>query len=198
MAQGKHVFVRRESLRRLLWERYEQWRWRGLDDAMARAIGGYGFESDLEGALEQMTEHEIEPTMSHELGEAQAGQLLGEEWNEMLLSLPRSRAELQVRAVRDHLADCLSTLPSLIEADNQASLHFYIANLSGMRRHLFPSLVSCYERWVEGAPVDELRALVHGGREHWESLAASILQGYRQGAEDWITRIEELVEQRVL
>jgi len=53
----------------------------------------------------------------HEIGETEAGKLLGTQWKDMLNDIPRSKTELQMRTVRDHLADCLSTLPSLIEEE---------------------------------------------------------------------------------
>jgi hypothetical protein len=49
--------------------------------------------------------------------------------------------------VRDNLADCLSTLPQLIERDAACSIHFYFANFGGMRATLFPLLAGAYRSW---------------------------------------------------
>ena len=76
---------------------------------------------------------EAETAVLHEIGEARAGELLGTEWEEMLLDLGRSRAEFTARAVRDHLADCLVTLPALLEHDDDRSLRFYRRGCPGGR-----------------------------------------------------------------
>jgi len=36
MLQGRTIFVRQESVRRYLWEKFEEWQWRKRDSAMAR------------------------------------------------------------------------------------------------------------------------------------------------------------------
>ncbi|MCK7491236.1 MAG: hypothetical protein MZW92_05605 [Comamonadaceae bacterium] len=88
-----------------------------------------------------MTDAESEAVILHEVGEGLAERLLGRDWKDMISSFTRKRLEILARAVRDNLADCLSTLPGLIERDAQCSLHFYFANFEGMRRTLFPRLV---------------------------------------------------------
>jgi hypothetical protein len=77
--------------------------------------------------------------------------------------------------LRDHLADCLSTLPALLEQGRPESLHFYIGNLSHMRRQIFPSLELAYRDWLESRDLDSLRSLAREGREHWEGLAGQLL-----------------------
>jgi len=48
MTQGATIFLRRESLRRYLWEKYESWLWSRPDNAMARALAHYPFEQALD------------------------------------------------------------------------------------------------------------------------------------------------------
>ncbi|MEW7978973.1 MAG: Sfum_1244 family protein [Candidatus Sedimenticola endophacoides] len=48
------IFVRRESLRRMLWEKLESWRWQRPDNALGRAFSSYAFDSDTEAALDAM------------------------------------------------------------------------------------------------------------------------------------------------
>src|SRR4030065_399157 len=52
----------------------------------------------------------------------------------MLAQLTSKHAELLVRAVRDHLADCLMTLPTLLEREAIGSLPFFFVHLFGSRR----------------------------------------------------------------
>lgn len=198
MTLGQSVFVRRESLRRVLWERLESWRWNRPDNALGRAFACYDFDGDLMGALDAMTEREIHGLMLHEQGEQAAGLQLGERWNRMLLDLAQTPAELMARGVRDHLADALVTLPALAEADGAASLHFYLGNLTEMRKHLFPKLLRVYEGWLghgDNAVFAELAGL---GREHWARLASEMLGLYEARGADAAGAIRDLAESRRL
>jgi hypothetical protein len=194
MSMQKTIFIRRESLRRMLWEKIEESHWYQCDNAMARAMAHYDFEHNLEAALDQMTDNEIEAVILHEIGEVLAGEMLGEAWHEMLAALPHSRAELMARAVRDHLADCLSTLPGLLETGHPAQLHFYFANMKAMRRELFPSLLDAYQTWQTHGDIDALKAQVRHGRAHWEQLALQLLAQRRLDGTPDLTGIEALVE----
>ena len=148
MTCGDAIFLRRDSLRRLLWEKLESWRWNRPDNALGRAFACYDFEGDLHAALDAMTDQEIQAVLWHEQGEYQVGCRYGEAWNRMLLDLIQTPAEIMARAVRDHLADCLVTLPALAEAGDAPSLHFYLGNLNAMRRTLFPALETAYADWL--------------------------------------------------
>ena len=90
--------------------------------------------------------------MLHELGEFEAGRRLGADWPALRASLASRRADLYVRALRDHLADCLVTLPTLLQRRADASLHFWFANLEGVRALLFPRLATGLCRLVRGRP----------------------------------------------
>jgi len=187
------IFVRRESLRRMLWEKIEEWSWKKRNDAMARAMGFYGFEGSFEAALEQMTDNETESAILHEVGECLAQDKLGESWQDMLASIAGTRAEIVARAVRDHIADCGATLPRLIATDNRASLHFYFANFAGMRRSIFPELREAYLGWAEGAPLRSLEAVVRLGQERWPAIADAMLERYLAAPESVGEAIAELV-----
>ena len=198
MSLGKTIFIRRESLRRMIWEKVEQWNWNRPDNPMARAIAMYDFKNDIEAALDRITENELDNVLLHEIGEVMAGNLLGEEWEEMLLALPRSKLEMMLRAIRDHLADALSTLPSLFEAENEASIHFYLGNLNNLRKDLFPSLLKTYQEWLESKKHNSLRRLIAISRDHWLTVARQALTIFQQGDPDWMTQVEQLIENRRL
>lgn len=195
MAQGRTIYVRRESLRRMLWERIEEWGWRKRENALARAIGCYSFDADRDGALEAMTENETETAILHEIGELVAGELIGECWGDMLLTVSRTTAEAMVRAVRDHLADCLSSLPAMLDAENSASLHFHFANMSPLRREIFPALNQAYARWLDDGDARPLKRAVRDGKRHWLSVTDQIMETYRQYKDQSAQRIESLVTQ---
>jgi hypothetical protein len=194
MSLDRTIFIRRESLRRMLWEKIEEWRWNRPVNAMQRAIDCYDFDNAPEDALEQMTDRETRSLLLHEIGEIMAGVELGSGWEAMLSELPHCKAELMMRAVRDHLADALSTLPGLLDEAEPASLHFYFANLTSLRKMLFPSLLDAYAHWEQTGRTDRLEQRTEAGRNHWMSLARDIvaLNGVREG--DLQHEITALVE----
>ena len=175
MLQGRTIFLRRESVRRYLWEKIEEWQWRKHDNAMARALAAYDFMADTEAALERMADHEMETMILHEVGEAMAGERLGEAWRELTLSLARTRGETVARAVRDLLADCLSTLPGLLDRADHRALHFYFATFDAPRRQLFPEALAAYEQFLRDGAVARLREVVHAGSERWLATARDLL-----------------------
>ncbi len=180
MTRGRSIFLRREALRRYLWEKLESWRWSRPDNAFGRAVACYPFESDLDAALEQMTDSELASAREHEIGEFLAGEQLGEAWNRLLLDLAQTPAELMARAVRDHLADCTRTLPMLVESGRDASIHCFAGNLTGMRREIFPGLRGAYEQWRNARDPEPLAAIAALGRRHWAELAAALLDLHRR------------------
>ena len=194
MSLGRTIFIRRESLRRMLWEKIEEWRWNRPLNAMQRAIDCYDFDTAPEDALDKMTDREIRSLLLHEIGEVMAGEKLGNAWEELLSGMPHCKAELMMRAVRDHLSDALSTLPGLLDDAEPASLHFYFANLTSLRKVLFPSLLAAYDHWEQTGKLDRLMQLTEASRHHWLSLAQEIiaLQGTRDG--DLQREITALVE----
>jgi hypothetical protein len=198
MSLGSSIFIRRESLSRMLWEKLEEWRWNKPANAMQKAIACYDFDSLPEEALNRMVDNEIRSVMLHEIGEVMAGKILGRDWENLLSALSQSRAELMIRAVRDQLADSLSTLPGLLEEGNPASLHFYVANLGNLRRSLCPTLVAAYESWEKTGDISKLEAVARKGCEHWSTVAGDILAFYREGPADLQERIVTRVETAVL
>jgi len=198
MSNGNDIFIRRESLRRMLWEKLETWRWNKPKNAMQRALEFYNFDDDIEQALDEMTSVEIETTTLHEIGEIQAGELLGSKWQDLLLSLPRGKTEIMLRAVRDHLADALSTIPSLVENNQTASLHFYFANFALMRKEIFPSLLESYQFFVDSNDSSKILEQVLINKEHWLNLANSAIKLYEQRDTNVNLAIEELIENNTL
>ena len=176
--QGDTIIVRQEALRQWLWEKAEAWSLKRQAGAMQSTLAAYGYFEDASAALERMTEGETETLILHEQGEFLAGRRLGPEWEIMLSGLKRKRAELLLRAVRDNWADCLNTLPRLLERDADASLHFWFSNFDGMRRELFPQLLAAYAEWSERGRREPLEQAVVRGAAHWGGVAGQLLQRF--------------------
>lgn len=173
--QGVTAYVREDAARRWLWQRVEALAPRGPPGAMRSALEWYGFERERETAFERMTGEQIEVVILHEIGEHQAGALLGEGWQEMIVRFERPAAELLARAVRDNLADGLLTVPELIERGSAGPIHLYFAAFEGVRRELFPQLHEGYRRWCLDGDGGTLRAAAARGIAHWSGVARNLI-----------------------
>ena len=188
------IYIRHEALRRMIWEKIEAWQWKKDDDTpLGRALDYYSSIDDMEIVLDKLCENETDNVILHELGEVEAGKLLGPDWEEMLANLDRSKTELQIRAVRDHLADCLSTLPHLLSTDNRASLHFYFANFTAMRREIFKDAMDAYETWAKRKQSGQLNDIVEHGAKHWLRIAKNILELYHTRHKNFSERVDKLI-----
>jgi hypothetical protein len=193
MSQNKTVYIRRESFKRLIWEYTDTWRWSKPENAMAKAIRFYDFDNDLEGSLNDMADNELNAAILHEIGEIQAGEaLIG--WHQMMSDITFTKAEIMARAVRDHYADTLHTLPTLLKDNNQASIHFYFANLNNMRKHIFPALMQAYNRWCENNDIGQIERTVNSAVNHWLSVAQQMLALHQQDPEHCSVKIQTLVD----
>ena len=195
--QGSTIFIRRESLRRVIWEKIEEWKWKQSNPAINRAMTYYDLTNDLDSALEKLTDDELDTVLLHEIGEIEASQLLGDQWHEMLSVLPRSQAELMARAVKDHIADCTSTLPALIQKEKIESIHFYFGNLQALRKKLFPSLTQAYSQWLEDNHLEKVEQTLKNACTHWREVAKEMLNSYQQHGPRCGPYIEKIVQNSV-
>ncbi len=177
LAGGRTVVLRRESLARWLWEKFEAFSLRRADGPFKALADAYGLCDDdaFVAALPRLVDELSETLVLHELGEHRAGQVLGPGWAAMRLALRQRRTELHVRAVRDHIADLAVTLPTLLDRGAETALHFWFANFDGMREQLFPSLPAAYAAWREGDAGQALRHAADAGARHFRELAGRVL-----------------------
>lgn len=192
--QDGAIFLRTDALKRTLWEKVELWGQKKPDGAMKAALECYGFDRDAEAALARMTDEQSEAVILHEVGEARADRLLGKDWRDMIGSFTHRHAEVLARSVRDNLADCLSTLPALLEREAWCSLHFYMAEFDGLRQALFPSLLEGYRHWRAHHDPDKLAQAVSDGARHWQMQAEKLLQLYRDDPGTAEARIRDLLK----
>jgi len=186
-SRGDQILVRRDLLRRWLGTRVELSQQRPGAEALGAAIDAWRGRGDAHDTLERITDEETETLILHELGERRAAALLGPRWERMLASLASRRSEIVARALRDLLADCATTLPALLERDARASIHFWFANLEGVRGLLGAGLRATYSDW-RGNPASPARARVlsqalERQRERWLALAARLLAAWESDGE---------------
>jgi hypothetical protein len=174
------VTVRLDALRRWLFTRFEAARRGPADTAFMAALRAYGDPADA-ATVARMAEGEAETLVLHELGEQQAGEQLGAEWKAMLAGIADRRTELAVRAVRDLLADCLVTLPTLAERQALASLNFWRSSFDGLRRELAPELMSAFGAPAPDIDLVQLDRSARTGRARWRATAEALLSSWRRG-----------------
>jgi hypothetical protein len=190
--QGESIIVRRESVRRYLWERIEYWGTRDRSRAMQSVFEHYDIDRDRIAGVNRMLDEETESLVLHELGEYRVGMQLGSAWQDMLAACNSKRAEVVIRAVRDLWADSVSTLPTLLNRDSVTSLHLWFANFSGMRLALFPALMSAYQTWESTGDLAELRYLVQTSADHWRETSLQVMSRFQEKKELAFEEIERI------
>ncbi len=189
------LFLRTDALQRWLAEKIEIWSVHQADGALKTALDCYGKQGASSTLLQRMAEQESEVLILHEVGEAMAEPMLGPSWRDMLMSFKSRRAIFLARSVRDNLADCLSTLPELIKREQTCSLHFYFANLEGLRRMLFPQLLSAYEYWCDSGDLSKLSAAIEAGSKHWQTAATRLLASWKDNPHEAEALIDRWVDE---
>lgn len=197
MSQQNNIYIRRESLRHMIWEKTVEWGWHQNKNAMFKAMNFYDFANQPDEALEKMTDKELNSVILHEIGEIKSAQEL-KNWQQMIMDLPRSQAEIMSRAIKDQIADAISTLPTLINNRDAASIHFYFANFTHMRKDLSPALLKAYQEWNKNEDYSKLLSATNRSGEHWFDIALDILDLYEHHGSQCTTQIESLVNENKL
>lgn len=177
LQNGQTIVLRRESLARWLWEKFEAFSLRRADGPFKALADAYGLTDGAAfvAALPQLVDDQCDTLVLHELGEHRAGRWLEPGWAAMRLALERRRTDLHVRAVRDHIADLEVTLPVLLHQGATKAMHFWFANYEGVRERMFPSLTTAYAAWQGGDSGRALSRAASAGAAHFRVLAEQVL-----------------------
>lgn len=191
MMRDNVIYLRRESLQRLLWERVQEWRWNRCDSPLGRALMSYDLDSDIEAGLSRLVDDQMHAVLLHEIGEVMVGQDNEAGWQQLLMAVSGRKAELLLRAVRDNLADMVSTMPELLAEGRQEMIHFWFGTLGPMRRFMLPRLLGAYQRWLDDRDLSPLEVAVEASREHWQALYDELLQQHDALDTDGVIRLVE-------
>jgi len=171
--QGKIIVLRQEPLRFFLWAKIQETE-QFEREATAKALCYYSWDPALppDRQLESLVKSEQETVLFHELGEASDRTIPRRLWTSLLGLFPFSRVELYLRSLKDLLADThpQGSLQHIIKERKKGSLAFYLSNLKGLRRALFPEMVSAIQDFFK--------------REDWSIIETT----RRQGRQDLINR----------
>lgn len=195
--QRGQILIRSQAVSRLIWDLLEEWQWHRPDNAMAEVVKFYDFERHPLRALEKANADQQEVLILHELGELVAEGLVNPLWNKMLEEDNRHR-HLFARAVRDNLADCVSTLPGLLAEENIPAIHFYFASLTPTRKSMFPSLAKAYRVWRNNGSAQGLKKAIKRGQDHWLDIANRLTDEFSAGKQKQNITIQSYIEQFAL
>ncbi|MGI9316177.1 MAG: Sfum_1244 family protein [bacterium] len=188
------IYVRRDALRRYLSAMVEEWNWARRDNAMADVMVHCGFDVAPGEALEKLLDREQENIILHEIGERIAEDLIGEGWQLVVGNINNPIHELKVRAVRDNLADCVTSLPAFLTFSDQISLDFYYASMTPLRRELFPSFCEAYRSAKHHGDYQGLSRVVAQGRKHWLKMSRQLVNRRDQQSDQSSTMVLESVD----
>lgn len=156
MLLGKSIFARLDTMRELLWEKFEELKMRGAKGVLSFAFSEYGINSSEElsehsyNLISFIAQSELDAYIYHELGEAFTGRMLGDNWKEMIADIRGTKAELFARAVKDVMSDTIEQgmLKYIIDAQRSGSLGFYIAFLGDYRKLLFQEITTAFNKFM--------------------------------------------------
>ena len=177
MSHSGYIYVRRDALRRYLATQIEEWKLTRKEGAVAKVMAHYGFDHAPDSALETLLECEQENIILHEVGERIAEDLIGEGWRSVIKNIENPIHELKIRAIRDNLADCVTSLPAFLSLSDQISLDFYYANMSPLRRDMFPSFCAAYQSANCRGDFQVLAKVIVQGRKHWLKVSRKLVSG---------------------
>jgi hypothetical protein len=203
MLQNSTIIVRADTIRLLLWQRFEEMRCKSKE-SLVFAFSKYGItpeeipSEDVERRMDQVSRSEAETFAWHELGEAFEGEKIGSVWKSLLQSLSEGRTELFARAVKDILSDTSERgmLKHIIDRRKEGSFGFYMVFLGGMRKALFPEILDAFHGYVrtgDWTPVDNAR---RAGYRRAEEYAERLLSLYSKRKSD--SALKESVEEEIL
>ena len=198
MLQGRCIFVRLEALKSLLWDKLQEMQGRRFGGLLREAFSSCGIDGvepapDLSGKIDTLASRVSELFVLHETGEAFEDEH-SDEWREILRENAERAAEFYVRGVKDLLADTSDKGPLryVIEERDKTLLYFHMAFLDGIRREIFPELMSAFQKFSDCGDWSLLEDAKRTGYRRAEELMQHILRLW-QGGEP--TKIVSMIKQ---
>lgn len=204
MLQNEIIISRFDMARILIWNKFEEMRCRNIPCKLSFAFSEYGLnkEQDITDEtyenINRIALSEAEGYIYHELGEAYEGKKMGDEWKQLLFSLPHSSAEVFVRSIKDILSDTSEKgmLRHIIENEKSGSLGFYNVFLSGFRKIIFPEMEEEFKNFIENKNWNIIEKTRKIGYEKSSAYAERLLEFYHKNNTD-IKTVCKFIEQEM-
>ncbi|MDA8098496.1 MAG: hypothetical protein M0042_02570 [Nitrospiraceae bacterium] len=200
MLQERTIFLRRDALRALLWDKYTQVR-PGPPTPLADAFASFGVHPGGDGAgpfvekAELLCDLYAEVLLRHELAESRVS--AGSRWKELLAAAGDRSAELALRALQDLVADTSpgGPLDGIVAARDERSLAFFVGMLDGFRKSLFPELRAAYGRFRRDADWRALAGVLQECHGRFSAARQRVLDLEGPDRKGIHTAIQELMSQ---
>lgn len=204
MVQDGVIFARVDTTKLLLWERFEELRFRDPKSPLAFAFSRYGItpdeklSEDVDKKVSLIALSELEIYIHHELGEAIEGKNLGNEWKKLLMDISGRKAEFFCRAIKDLISDTSEQgmIKYIIENRKEGSLGFYIVFLEGHRKLLFPEIVKAFEKFIESGDWELIEDARKAGYKKARGYAERLLSIRRDNPDR--TWVSEYIEREMI
>ena len=182
MTQKHTVFIRHDSIKRHIWQMIDEWRLKKPAGPLARIADHYQLLdlSIAEVQLERCASDLSAIYREHERGEVAAGELLGEPYHHLLQTSMGTRNEFYLRAIRDILADTLTTWPYLLKKHSGIELDFWLASVTGARLELLKAaeittLLDEQAGEQDGSRFERLKRMLENQQQRWLMLAEQVI-----------------------
>ncbi|MFN3480196.1 MAG: Sfum_1244 family protein [Thermodesulfovibrionales bacterium] len=186
MLQGICIFMRKEPLELILYEKVEEMRSKRFKSLLDRAFSLYGIEKDspeklaLYEKIKDISDDISEIFIYHEIGEAVEDRY-GIQWQDVAGS--DRWLELHLRGIKDLLADTsdYGPLNLIIKRQDERLLLFYLLFLDGIRKTLLPEMMNSFQTFIDSGD--------------WGVLEKARIKGYER-ARSIIKEIAGLIQDR--
>ncbi len=190
--QGEVIITRLETIKMLIWQKLEELQCKTTKAGLAYAFSEYGirehggFSEDTDRKLDLIARAEAQTYIRHEIGESVEDEKMGDEWKTLLTIIPRSKAEVFARSVKDILADTSDRgmLRYIIDNRLTGSLGFYTVFLSGFRKTLFPEMLDAFKIFTGNRDWSLVENARRTGYQRASYYANKILACYRREGSD--------------
>jgi len=175
MLQGRCIFMREDRILELIWEKLFEIKGKRFGGALKEAFASYGIgvaERPSAMLLERLKSLSSELSgifLLHEIGEAFEDEH-SDEWTGIIHHNKDRWSEFYLRAIKDLLADTseMGPLRAIYEKKGRGLLGFYIAFMDGIRKELFPEILTAFQCFCEN--------------ENWSLIEEARRNGYRRAA----------------
>jgi hypothetical protein len=188
MLQGRCIFMRLDSLKILLWDKLQELRSRKFRGVLGEAFASWGIEGpslspeELSPKIDSLAVRLSELFILHEMGEAFEDEY-ADEWLTILSNNRDRAAEFYVRGIKDLLADTSEKGPLkwITNAMDIPLLNCYMVFTDGIRKEIFPEMVSAFQMFAEGRGWSFIEHARMKGYEKATELRGHVLRLWREG-----------------
>lgn len=201
MLQGICIFMRKEPLELILYEKVEEMRSRRFKGLLDRAFSLYGIGKDfpekltLYEKIKVISEDISDIFIYHEIGEAIEDRY-GIQWQDV----SDRWLELHLRGIKDLLADTSNygPLELIIKRKDERLLLFYLLFLDGIRKAFFPEIMNAFQSFLDSGEWNLIRKARDKGYEKAKSIMEEIARLNQEiGASPSADLVKKLIGEKI-